>query len=76
MMDRSGAQRYAGNAILSKTMTGGFGDTKTITEEHLDKIFTDHQNNMDDKSSIYTTKSKTARRPIKSLANMRGKIGN
>ena len=55
----------------------GAQDNKTINEDDLEKIFNDHQNKIDDKSSIYSTKSKTARRPIKSLANMRGgKIAN
>ena len=43
MMDKSGAQRYANNGIMSKTLgAAGFGDTKTITEEKLDQIFNDH----------------------------------
>lgn len=73
-MERS-SQRYGGKAELAKTLDGmGWkNDTNTITEEALDRIFNDHQNTLDDKSSIYT-KSRSARRPIKSLANMRGKM--
>ena len=73
IMDKS-AQRY-GKAALTRTLNPQ-SEENAITEEALDRIFNEHQNTIEDKSSIYSTKSRSARRPIKSLANMRGKMAN
>ena len=75
-MERS-AHRYGklDKAALARTLNPQ-PEENALTEEALDRIFNEHQNTIEDKSSIYTTKSRSARRPIKSLANMRGKMGN